>query len=233
MFVRFRRSAYRLQVSLAETRRVDGHVRQEHVAGLGSIESAPMTIAGRVAFWRELRGRLDRLANRIGAEQIKILDAVHARIPIVTIDEQRMLQRENAEADARLWEGLHDMNAEQAEGHKEIAAKSARIAADAEKGAVEAAARAATAKDRLDRLAKGEDVPGGKPMTREDMEKILKNAGWTAADIRFTAKLGEASLSEDEFKAFVREGFEATQRAEKSSRWKVLRKILTMRQARQ
>jgi hypothetical protein len=61
-------------------------------------------------------------------------------------------------------------------------------------------------------------------MTREDMEKILKNAGWTAADIRFTAELGEASLSEDEFKAFVREGFEATQRAEKSSRWKALRK---------
>ena len=47
------------------------------------------------------------------------------------------------------------------------------------------------------------------------------------------AELGEASLSEDEFKAFVREGFEATRRAEKSNRWKVLRKILTMRQARQ
>jgi hypothetical protein len=55
MFVRFRRSAYRLQVSLAEGHRIDGHVRQEHVAGLGSIECEPMTIAGRVAFWRELR----------------------------------------------------------------------------------------------------------------------------------------------------------------------------------
>ena len=54
MFVRFRRSAYRLQVSLAETCRVEGHVRQEHVAGLGSIECEPMTIAGRVAFWLEL-----------------------------------------------------------------------------------------------------------------------------------------------------------------------------------
>jgi hypothetical protein len=214
MFVRFRRSASRLQVSLAEGRRIDGQARQEHVAGLGSIECEPMTIAGRVAFWLALRPRLDKLANRIGTDQVKILDAVHARIPMVTIDEQRTLQRENAEADARLWEGLHDMNAGQAEGHKEIAAKSARIAADAEKGAAEAAAKAATAKDRLDRLAKGEDVSGGlrKPMTREDMEKILKNAGWTAADIRFTAELGEASLSEDEFKAFVREGFEATQR---------------------
>jgi hypothetical protein len=173
-----------------------------------------MTIAGRVAFWRELRPRLDKLANRIGAEQIKILDAVHARIPMVTIDEQRTLQRENAEADARLWEGLRDMNAEQAEGHKEIAAKSARIAADAEKGAAEAAARAATAKDRLDRLAKGEDVSGGlrKPMTREDMEKILKEAGWTAADTRFSGKLAE--LSEDEFGAFTQESLDAMDRAE-------------------
>jgi len=70
MFVRFRRSAYRLQVSLAETCRVEGHVRQEHVAGLGSIECEPMTIAGRVAFWHGLRGRLDKLANRFGVLRV-------------------------------------------------------------------------------------------------------------------------------------------------------------------
>jgi hypothetical protein len=41
MFVRFRQGSHRLQVSLVETRRVTGsktrQVKQEHVAGLGSI----------------------------------------------------------------------------------------------------------------------------------------------------------------------------------------------------
>jgi hypothetical protein len=102
MFVRFRRAGSRLQVSLCESRRAAGMVRQEHVAALGSI-AEPMTIAGRIAFWLELRPRLDRLSNRIGDSQIKILDAVHARIPMVTVDEQRELQRQNAEADAKFW----------------------------------------------------------------------------------------------------------------------------------
>jgi hypothetical protein len=37
-----------------------------------------------------------------------------------------------------------------------------------------------------DLLANGETPSGGlgKPMTREDYERILKDAGWTAADIR-------------------------------------------------
>ena len=63
----------------------------------------PMTTAGHVAFWARLHQRLAKLANCIGAdEQGKILGAVHARIPMVTIDELRALQRENAEAAARL-----------------------------------------------------------------------------------------------------------------------------------
>ena len=37
MFVRFRKSLRRLDVSLAETRRVGGKVRQEHVASLGKL----------------------------------------------------------------------------------------------------------------------------------------------------------------------------------------------------
>jgi hypothetical protein len=41
MFVRFRQTDYRLQVSLVETRRLDGKVRHEHIAGLGSVECPP------------------------------------------------------------------------------------------------------------------------------------------------------------------------------------------------
>ena len=41
MFVRFRQTKHRLQVSLVETRRIDGHVRQGHVASLGSVPLPP------------------------------------------------------------------------------------------------------------------------------------------------------------------------------------------------
>src|ERR1700730_633111 len=67
MFVRFRQTPSRLKVSLVETRRIDGKVRHDHVASLGSI-AKPMTIADRVAFWSALHARLAKLSNRIDAE---------------------------------------------------------------------------------------------------------------------------------------------------------------------
>jgi hypothetical protein len=149
MFVRFRQTPSRLQVSVVEGRRVGGKVRHEQIAGLGSI-LVPAAIADRVAFWARLHQRFARLSNRIGAEdQEKIIGSVHARIPMITIDDMRAVQRENAEADEKFWSGLQDMNAGMAEGHKEVAANSARIAADAEAGAAAAAEKAAVAKDRI------------------------------------------------------------------------------------
>jgi hypothetical protein len=91
MFVRFRQSGRRLHLRLVETRRINGKVRQEHFASLGSIE-IPQTIPDRIAFWQQLHERLARLANRLtGEAQGKVLAAVHARVPMVTPDEQRAL----------------------------------------------------------------------------------------------------------------------------------------------
>jgi hypothetical protein len=189
MFVRFRRDRSRLQVSLAECRRLDGKAKQAHVAGLGSIEREPMTTAGRVAFWRELPPRLNKLANRIGGDQIKILDAVHARIPMVTIDEMHALQRENAEADVEVWQTFEDLA--DAEGQKELAAIAARKAADAEARAKGAAEKAAEARERIARLDRGETLTGGlgKPLqlTRQDFIK----AAFTESDLRHMRALGE------------------------------------------
>jgi hypothetical protein len=98
------------------TVRSNGRVRQEHVASLGSIE-LPLSVAGRLAFWKRLHERLHKLSNRV--EPAMILGAVHERVPMVTPDEQRALQLENAEADAKLWEGLHELHAEQASGYRE------------------------------------------------------------------------------------------------------------------
>jgi hypothetical protein len=56
-----------------------------------SVET-PLTVAGRVAFWQQLNGRLARLDNRLdAAAQGKIRGDIHARIAMVTPDEQRAL----------------------------------------------------------------------------------------------------------------------------------------------
>jgi hypothetical protein len=167
MFVRFRETAYRLQLSLIETRRVDGKVRHEHVASLGSIETPP-TVANRIAFWARLHERLARLSNRLDGEtQGKVLGAVHARI-------------ENAKADAEQWSRLHGMHAATAEDHKGLAASVASTIARAENHAAEAAVSAKAARERVERIERGENVEGfGKPLTHEDMIAALKKGGWT------------------------------------------------------
>jgi hypothetical protein len=185
MFVRFRPTCHRLQVSLIETRRVAGKVRHEHVAALGTIEVSP-SIADRIAFWSALHQRLAKLANRIDPETHgKILGAIHARIAMPTADEQRALQIENAEADERFWSSVQDMHSATAADHKGLIASAERAVAQGEAEAAEASARAAAAKDRADRIKNGENMAGGlgKPMTREAFESDLLAAGFTKRDL--------------------------------------------------
>ena len=103
MFVRFRQTPRRLQLSLVETRRVDGRVHHEHIASLGALRHPPES-ADRVEFWRRLFQRLGRLGNRLdGATQREILIAVHARVPMPTLDEQRALRLEHAKQHETAW----------------------------------------------------------------------------------------------------------------------------------
>src|SRR5262245_39676343 len=96
MLVHFRETPYGLAMSLVETGRESGKVRHQHVASLGSIET-PLSVAARIEFWRGLHERLDQLSNRLDAEtRGKVIGAVHSRVPMVTPDEQRALQLENA-----------------------------------------------------------------------------------------------------------------------------------------
>jgi hypothetical protein len=84
MFARFRQTDHRLQVSLVETRRIDGKVRHEHVASFGSVE-VPPSVEDRITFWQRLHERLAKLSNRVDVTaQAKILGDIHARIPMVT-----------------------------------------------------------------------------------------------------------------------------------------------------
>jgi hypothetical protein len=189
MFARFRQSCHRVHVSLVETRRVDGRVRHQHVASLGSIV-APADTAGRIAFWHQLRERLARLANRIDPDIAdKILGAVHARIAMPTPDEIRALQLEYAAADERFWSqlaALHESSAAENTGLRGMV--EAKIA-EASAGAKSAQERAAAAKDRAARLQYGEAVAGGlaKPMTRAEMLKMI---GWNESDVYHANRLG-------------------------------------------
>jgi hypothetical protein len=89
MFVHFRETPYGLAMSLVENRRENGRICHEHVASLGSIETPP-SVAARIEFWRELHDRLAELSNRLDAEtRGKVMVAVHARVPMVTPEEQR------------------------------------------------------------------------------------------------------------------------------------------------
>jgi hypothetical protein len=186
MFVRFRQSRRRLQCSLIETRRVDGKVRHEHVAGLGAVPIEP-SIVDRVAFWAALHQRLGKLSNRFSHETHgKLIGQVHARLLMPTADEQRQLQKENAQADERFWSTLQDMHASTATDHKELAAKAQRSAADGEAAARDAEANAERAKERLTKVERGEDVQGGlgRPMTYGQTERMLLDVGLTKGDIK-------------------------------------------------
>jgi hypothetical protein len=66
-------------------------------------------------------------------------------------------------------------------------------------------------------------------MTREQMEQILKDNGMTDSDSRFSCEFARASLSEEEFGAYVQEDCAASRSAEKASRRKLLRKIIAKR----
>jgi hypothetical protein len=91
---------------------------------------------------------------------------------------------ENIEADERFWSEARDVAEGTAEDHRVVVATAERKLATGQAAAAETASKAADAKDRAERLKKGEDVLGGvdKPRTRAD---FLKAVGFTAADCRF------------------------------------------------
>lgn len=195
MFVRVRQSARRLQLSLVDTRRVGGKVHHEHVAGLGSIRLPPSP-ADRIEFWTRLHERLAKLGNRIGAAEHKIMADVHARIPMPTPDDQRGVQLENAKSDADFWGRLHDMHVESVDGQKGVITRAERAKAESEAGVALAADRGGAAKDRVARIERGEDVPGGlsKLMTAKD---IMTSLGWTLSHMRRVQHVHEICEGDD------------------------------------
>jgi hypothetical protein len=115
---------YRLLVGLIENQRVDGKVRQTHVADLGAIDghmlssffNEPMptlwhvrSISARLAFWNGLDERLARLSNRISTEDAaKVRDSIQTRIPRPTDEDLNQLEAWSAMQEVAEWENLRD-----------------------------------------------------------------------------------------------------------------------------
>ena len=209
MFVRFRQTARRLQASLSATRWDGGRVRHEHIAGLGSVPVSPSP-ADRISFWTKLYQRLDALSNRIDAAQRgAILTAIHARIPMPTLDDQQSVQVERAQMDVQFWDTLAGLSAEQIEEQKGLLATVQRTIAEGEPLAADTAAKAQAAKDRLARAEKGEAVAGivGQPMITGMTEAQMQHA-------ERLARVGDV-LGERVIGLVAKEGLAAAKRAER------------------
>jgi hypothetical protein len=189
MFVRFRQTGTRLRVSLVETHRIDGRVRQSYIASLWAIR-VPPSPADRLVFWTTLYQRLAALGNRVPGKALgPILAAVHARIPMPTGNDRQVVQLEHAKADASLWESLHDARSAQIADGKALIASMTRDVAAAEAAAAETATKAQAARERLAKAERGEDAgPVPPPMTREETVRMLD---WGPGDILHACRLLE------------------------------------------
>ena len=132
---------------------------------------------------------------------------------MATADEQRALQLRNAQDDERFWTSVQEINQATADDHRGVVAGAERTIADAQAQAVNAASNAAAAKERVARIERGEDVPGGlgKPLTREDFLR----AGFTARDLRFMDFI--ADLPADVYDAALTEEHRRSERRRHSS----------------
>ena len=76
---------------LVEGRRVNGKPRQKHIAYLGSFPESALSIPHqRGYFWNHIREKLDRLGDRITADQrANIEGKIAERVPPLTAAEKR------------------------------------------------------------------------------------------------------------------------------------------------
>jgi hypothetical protein len=140
---------------------------------------------------------------------------------MVTPDEQRSLQLENAKADEQFWTRLHELYEEQVDGQQKLVAGVESALGRGRSTAADAAAHAAAIKERIGRIEKGETVPSGlgRPMTRADVIAFL---GWTKSDERHALRLAE--MDEDSFEEFLEECDKRARAVQKAASNAVLRR---------
>jgi hypothetical protein len=171
----------------------------------------------------------------------KLLGAIHARVPMVIVDEQQAEQMETAESEVRFWNGMRDMSKASADDQRSLAAMAMKAAEALDAGAADAEQHAKEAQERVERIRRGESVPPSKRQYREDVERELIASGFmTRADIRHMAWMQEfyellgSALGDKEaaFEEFVKERFKAkdyTDRFQRAAAREAARAVLKRR----
>jgi hypothetical protein len=173
MHIRSRLQHHRLQISLVQTRRINGKVRQEHIATLGSVPP-DMTAADRVAFWTKVHPRLNRLSDLLNpAILAKVLGELHAKVPMVAIGDTSLAAHKIgiAEHNANIWTAIWDNTLADMDGKRKLIAKFSAAVAQLEKLASDAAGYAEQDRAKVQRLKAGEDVDVGKALEVVDILK--------------------------------------------------------------
>jgi hypothetical protein len=203
MHIRSRLHHRRLQISLIDTRRVEGKVRQQHVASLGSIPPG-MTVQDRVKFWTQLHPRLSRLDNRLGpAERARIMGELYAVVPMVPINDAIAgkvdVARRNMDTSTR----LRDMFQETVDNQKVMLAKLQRDIAEGEAQVAKMDEAVKRDEHKLNRLEAGEDVPVVTELDYGAVRAICKKAGWTRSMFHRAALM--ARLDDEGFQEYLDE----------------------------
>jgi hypothetical protein len=195
MFARFRQVRDRLAVSIVAPARDGAKVRQGHVASLGSVPLPPSPV-DRVVFWTRVHQRLATLGNRMDDKaRAAILTAIHARIPIPTVEDQEAARNAGRDANAALFAILRDKHRAMAEHH--------RFGVEQETAAAEA----------IDGL---EGAHAARPMSRAETLRMLRSLGMTTADIRHCRNMAALCELVDEDSitpTLAKHGVEAADRA--------------------
>jgi hypothetical protein len=145
---------YRLLVALIENRRIDGKVRQEHIADLGSIaghllpgfypDGPPAddrwhyaSLLERHEYWLKVDELMLRLANRVSAEAVELIVArIEDRIPRPTGgDDQRMFDLIQWKQAARGAQHFYRCANREIERHERTLVKTQRELVEARKSA--------------------------------------------------------------------------------------------------
>ncbi len=134
---------YRLKVVLVENKRVNGKVKQETIAVLGSIEATWLpefwegidkekaaklktdrwelySLRERFAFWKIANRRLKKLSNRLGPDAKRIRMAAHARVPYPMEAGKKRLELLEAKKDFDSWRDLIKIYEGRIASHKKI-----------------------------------------------------------------------------------------------------------------
>ena len=133
------------------------------------------------------------------------------------------MQLAHAQADARFWETLEDMQAGDAEGHKALLATAQQATAAREPLAAGTVAKAQAAKNRLVRVEQGEAIAVPAPMTRADMLRI---SGMTEAQAQHCVRVSEIADAGDHWWQRMRDEQDRRTRAAEKAVVRKLHRLL-------